>query len=75
MVGGDEWSVDLKRREGGQNEKASRGHTDTVLPPFVKTYNYGLCAKKNSSRLIRFTVNSIYIYGSKLIYYENIFYN
>jgi len=25
-----EWSVDLKRREGGQNEKASRGHTDTA---------------------------------------------
>jgi hypothetical protein len=46
-----------------------------LLPPSVKTCNYGLRAGKSSSRLTKFIVNSIHIYGSKSIYYENIFYN
>jgi hypothetical protein len=46
-----------------------------ILPPFVKTCNYRLRVRKSSSRLIRFTVNNIYIYGSKSIYYKNIFHN
>jgi hypothetical protein len=34
-----------------------------------------LRVRKSSSRLTKFIVNSIYIYDSKSIYYENIFYN
>jgi hypothetical protein len=37
--------------------------------------NTQLRVRKSSSRLIRFTVNSIYIYSSKSIYYKNIFHN
>jgi hypothetical protein len=38
-----------------------------------KEYNYVLRASKNSSRLTKFLVNIIYIYGSKIIYYKNTF--
>ena len=46
-----------------------------VLPLSMKTYNYGLHARKSSSHLTKFLVNSIHIYGSKSIYYENTFHN
>jgi hypothetical protein len=44
-------------------------------PPPKKECNYGLRASKNSSRLTKFLVNSIHIYGSESIYYENTFCN
>jgi len=46
-----------------------------VLPLSNKTWNYGLRAEKSSLRLIKFLVNTIHIYDSKLIYYENAFRN
>jgi hypothetical protein len=51
---------------------AASGGDYMILPPPVKTRHYELRAKKNS---LRFIVNSIHIYGSKSIYYENIFHN
>jgi hypothetical protein len=50
-------------------------HSTTVLPPFEKERNYVLRVAKSSSYLIKFLVNTIHIYGSKIIYYENMFHN
>jgi len=41
-----------------------------IVTPSVQKNNYGLLANKDSSHLIEFLVNSIYIYDSKLIYYK-----
>ena len=41
----------------------------------LKECNYELCATQISSRLTKFTLNNIHIYGAKLIYYENKFRN
>ena len=46
-----------------------------LLPPSKKGCNYKLRANKSSSRLTKFLVNTIHIYGSKLIYYKNTFCN
>jgi hypothetical protein len=40
-----------------------------------KERNYGLRASKNGLRLTKFLVNTIHIYNSKTIYYENTFHN
>jgi hypothetical protein len=45
------------------------------LRPKKKECNYVLRASKNSSCLIKFLANTIYIYDSKIIYYKNIFRN
>jgi hypothetical protein len=50
-------------------------HSTPSLPPFRKECNYVLRVNKNSSRLIKFLVNNIHIYGFKIIYYKNTFYN
>jgi len=44
-----------------------------VLPLSRKEYNYRLRASISGSRLTKFRVNTIHIYGSKKIYYENTF--
>jgi len=49
--------------------------TKLDIPVSMKRCNYGLRARKSSSRLIKFLVNNIHIYDSKSIYYENIFRN
>jgi hypothetical protein len=46
-----------------------------LLPPSRKKCKYVLRASKSSSRLIKFLVNTIYIYGSKIIYFKNTFRN
>jgi hypothetical protein len=46
-----------------------------VLPPFRKKWNYVLRVDKSCLRLTKFLVNNIRIYGSKIIYYKNTFYN
>jgi len=43
--------------------------------PSLKQYNYSLRVTKSDSYLTRFLVNSIHLYDSKSIYYENIFHN
>jgi hypothetical protein len=47
----------------------------SLLPPFRKERNYVLFAAKSSLHLTKFLVNTIHIYGSKIIYYENTFHN
>ena len=46
-----------------------------IPPPSRKECNYILCASKSSSRLTKFLINIIHIYGSKIIYYKNTFRN
>jgi hypothetical protein len=46
-----------------------------VPPPFGEECNYVLRASKSSSHLTKFLVNTIHIYGSKIIYYKNTFHN
>jgi len=45
------------------------------LCPGKNPTTYGLRASKSSPRLTKFLVNTIHIYDSKLIYYENTFRN
>jgi len=42
-----------------------------ILPPSRKECNYVLRASQSSLHLIKFLVNIIHIYGSKIIYYKN----
>jgi hypothetical protein len=46
-----------------------------VLPLSLKVFNYSMRASLSVSRLTKLLVNSIHIYGSKSICYENIFRN
>jgi hypothetical protein len=46
-----------------------------LLPPSWKERNYELRATRSGSRLTKFLVNNIHIYGFKLFYYKNIFRN
>ena len=50
-------------------------YTIIVLPLSKKECNHGLRASKSGSRLTKFLVNTIHIYSSKIIYYENTFRN
>jgi hypothetical protein len=50
-------------------------YSSTVLILSLKGCNYDIRANLSVSRLTKFLVNSIHIYGLKSIYYENIFRN
>jgi len=46
-----------------------------ILTTSGKECNYVLRASKNSSYLTIFLINSVHIYGSKIIYYKKSFHN
>ena len=46
-----------------------------LLPLSPEGCNYGMRVSLSASQLIKFLVNSIHIYGTKSIYYENTFCN
>jgi hypothetical protein len=43
-----------------------------ILSLSTKECNYDICARLSSSNLTKFTVNSIYIYVFKSVYYERL---